>query len=276
MRRSWLSAPLLLSALAGCELAEEINDKLGSDETTFAEDAIAAVEITRVEAAMVAAVVDGIPLTDQDTAAMATAAAAAAATTFTPADCVEAVATGSSVTYTFDACAGPRGLDGVSGVASATFSVPGIESVTVSLTSSDLAAGDAVGTLNTTGTYSLEGDGPLLALTTSGVSQASSGDVLGRVGGYTAIFDADCIDLDGQWTTTVNDETFWTTGVQGYHACAGECPASGQIGHANVENPDDMADPFEGSGIVVTLSGEGTAPFVDSEGNPGIVVLECP
>lgn len=265
------TALITILTLTACD---EIADTLpGADEAAVALDAVEATRLSRLEMALTAAVVEGIPLETEDTAAMAAHAADSAESTFGA--CATASTSGSTVTYTFDDCDGPRGLTGLTGMASATFSVPASESVTVSLTASELAIAGGTMTTNVTGTYSMNGEEPLLALQTSGVGQTEEGIWVGRVGGYAGHFDDDCVEIDGQWTSSV-DQTYWTTAVQGYRSCSFECPESGVIGHAGVSAPDDVADPFDGTGVVVTLDGDDNAMFVDSEGDPGLVRFTCP
>lgn len=274
-----MSRPLVLTALSltllsGCG---EVLDKIGNDESdAFAQDGVDSVALTQAEAALVAAVVDGIPLADGDTAAMAAHAQSVAETTFTPADCVQAVATQSTVTYTFDTCEGPGDLMGLTGVVSTTFSVPGSESVTVSMTSSDLGVDGVFGTVNVTGTYSGAGDLPLLALQTSGAATTADGDLLGRLGTYTATLDGDCLELDGEWTTSVNDAVFFLTAVGDYRDCAGACPETGTLSYAELEDVSDMEGSPTGEVIVVSYAGDDTVLYVGFDGTPGSLALECP
>lgn len=277
MSRPAVLTVLSLSLLAGCGEVLDNLDKLGNDESrAFAEDGVDSVALTQAEAALVAAIVDGIPLVDEDTAAMAAHAQAAAETTFLPADCVQAVATQSTVTYTFDNCEGPGDLLGLTGVVSTTFSVPASDSVTVSMTSSDLGVDGVFGTVNVTGTYSEAGELPLLALQTTGAATTADGDLLGRLGTYTATLDGDCLELSGEWTTSVNDAVFFLTGVADYRDCVAACPEAGTVTYAELEDVADMEGSPTGEVIVVSYAGQDTAFYVDFDGNPGSLALECP
>jgi hypothetical protein len=229
--------------------------------------------LTQLEAALLSAAADSAPL-DQEPSAMAQAVADAASTTFTPSDCVETEVVGASVTYTFENCSGPRGLAELSGAANLIFSVEGMDSVSVTLTATDLDVNDASMTLNANGAYSLREGTSELDLTTSGGGTTADGTLLGRVGSYIATWDADCVSIDGQWTTSIND-AFWSTGVQGYTRCGSACPESGTIGYLGIDSADSPADPLDGSGIVITFDGDDTARFITPRGATGEVTLDC-
>jgi hypothetical protein len=265
----------LLFPLVAC--SDAVEDALGGgdEDRTQAAQAVDSTDLTHLEAALLMAAADETPL-GGEADAMATAVAEAAETTFTPADCVSAEAVGPSVTLTFDGCSGPRGLSNLSGAANITYSVEASTSVAMSLTATNLEVNGATMTINANGGYSLEGSEHRLDLTTSGGGTAEGGTIIGRAGTYFVTWETECLTLDGQWTSTIDDDELFETAVESYRRCGAACPESGRIGYVGVDAPDTAADPLAGNGIIVTFDGDNTASFVSPTPATGEITLDCP
>lgn len=270
---------LLLSCLglAACSsetLVDNLADRFSDDEAEAeAEDAFASTDLTTLEAAMLMAASDAIAL-DAEPDAIAAAIADAAGTTWSPSDCVMAESVGPNVTWTLNDCAGPRGFVTVSGVANLVVTGVAAGTVSVNLTATNLEVNGATMTINSTGDISEQDGTRRLDMTTSGVGTLSGGTIIGRAGTWNATFDATCLTLGGQWTTSINDDTFWNTAVTGFNQCGASCPAGGTITYTGVDNPDAEVD-LNARNVTITFDGDDTAAWVSTRGAIGNLPLAC-
>ena len=257
------------SGLLGCDA---INDALTPTDSEEAAAAVGSVALTRLEASLLMAIAEQTPLgsTPEE---MATAVEAALPTVFSPADCVQAEAVGATVTMTLDACSGPRDLS-LSGVVNVVYGLEGDQSVTISVTAVDLAIGDATMAINATGTYEqIEGGEHRAAVTTEGVGTAPGGRIVGRLGAYVVTWQGECYAIDGEWTSSLDDEIFVTT-VSGYYVCASYCPAGGSIIYGKTNGGVGSGD-ISGTALTISYIGDEAAPWVASDGSFGRQALQC-
>lgn len=259
---------VVLFAVAGCD---EVLDRVGGDASGDAMLAVESAALTETEAASVVAVVDGIDLSGTE-GEIAQRVADAASSTYSPSDCVTAIAAGGTVTYDFDDCSGPRGLVGLNGNAVATFAVPADDSIAVTFLSNDFVANGTEVTLNAQGEYSQRGGEQELILETAGGGVTDAGDVVTRVGSYNVTWDDTCLTIVGGWTTQ-EGATNYNTSVTGYTTCAGGCPEDG--GRIVFTELDSDEVELSGSATTVSFDGDGDASYLGTAGAPGALDLAC-
>lgn len=274
MRIRLLMPCLLLAACSGETLVDNLADRLSDPEAEAeADDAVASTDLTTLEASLLMATSDAITFGD-DPDAIAAAIADAAGATWTPSDCVMSESVGANVTWTLNDCAGPRGFVTVSGVANLVVTNASADGVSVNLTATDLEVNDAVMTINVTGAISEQDGQRALDMTTSGAGSLGQGTVVGRAGTWNATFDASCLTLGGQWTTTINTDTFWNTAVTNLTKCGASCPDSGTITYTGLDNPDAETD-LNARNVTITFDGDATAAWVSTRGAVGNLSLAC-
>jgi len=261
----------LLGAVACGESSNFLADLVGSDPEQ-AQAAIETGEFTSLEAALLAAIVDGADL-DSSEVEIAESRASMAIDTFSPSTCVTAFADSGVVTYQFDGCSGPFGLSQLEGTAVATFPVPGMDSVAINLTGTGLEVAGIPFTMNTTADYSEDDGARDLAVQTSGGGVASSGEILTRAGSYLAEWTEgdSCFVVDGTWTTTI-DLVNYTTVAIAYSRCGSRCPADGgRIVFTELVGEQDGT----GTAVTVTFDGDDGVNYLSSDGGGGVAVLDC-
>jgi hypothetical protein len=267
-------ATLLLALLApACDTAA---GNLGGSPQDRAEaaNAIASLELTAIEAALLTTIAEATPL-GVSANAMASTLATAAPTLFTPATCVNAEALGTTTTLTFQGCSGPRGLRNLRGLVNVAFTAEVSTSVAISLTATDLATGRGNAILNATGDYTVTNQKPRLTMITSGGGVATGSRPMTRAGTYTTTWEPDdCLLLDGQWTTTL-DFDLRATGVQNYKRCGLACPTSGTLAYAAIDDVTTTVDPFATAAMVILFRGNRSAAFTSSRGTLGTLALDC-
>lgn len=266
-----LGGAVLFLLAGGCDEIEEALDPAADEE---ANAAVASTELTRLEASLLVALADVTPL-DVMPEMMAQAVADALPMVFTPADCVEAQVVAATVTATLDGCSGPRAL-AVSGVMNVAFAAAAADSVALTLTATGLAVNGASMTINATGALGRDpDDAGRVTVTTQGGGTAADGTVIGRLGGYTTGWDASCITVDGQWTSSLGTTVFQTV-VNDFRRCGAACPAAGTILYGQTEAEGVLADGgFDADAITVRFDGSSVATFVSSGARVGRVALQC-
>ncbi len=272
--RLLLLSCLGLAACSGETLVDNLSDRFSDDQAEAeADDAVASTDLTTLEASLLMAASDAVAL-DADADAIAAAIADAAGTTWSPSDCVMSESVGPNVTWTLNNCAGPRGFVTVSGVANLVVTGVAAGTVGVNLTATDLQVNGATMTINSTGDISEQDGMRRLDMTTSGAGTLSGGTIVGRAGTWNATFDASCLTLGGQWTTSINDDTFWNTAVTNLTKCGAACPQSGTITYTGVDNPNAEAD-INARNVTITFDGDATAAWVSTRGAIGNLPLAC-
>lgn len=266
--RAALVSAALSSGLLGCD---EVAEQLAGDDGERATSAVASLDLTILEASLFAALVEDLPATGtaQD---LATRIAANVEARFSPAACRLSAVADRTVTLTLDGCGGPRGLTGVRGIAVAALFGDAVDGPTVNLTATGIQVGTSTMTLNANGAYAIEQGRQTLSLQTTGGGTDAAGTFIGRVGTYVATFDDACLEVNGQWVTSVG-EVGWGTGARAVRWCPPRCPESGQMAFGGVDTAETN-DLFE-TGVVLTFTGLPTVPYLSTNGTPGVVTLDC-
>jgi len=187
-----------------------------------------------------------------DLNAAAAAIASRASTYYTPAGCVMATASGSTVSYTFDDCEGSYGLTGVSGAVKLELSESNGQ-LAFTATSSDLTVAGEPFILDMDGTATSAGNQRTVTVRSRSraPSQVDSRDVQ-----MTMTWEAGtgCVTLNGSGGSTRGDITTTST-ITGYHRCAGQCPDSGKV---TVDSKDGVfTTEFDGSDTAVVRAPNG-------------------
>jgi hypothetical protein len=182
----------------------------------------------------------------------------------TPSTCHSATINGTTVTYTFTDCTGPRGLVHFSGTLVVDYSID-VNGIHAHATGNGVTANGATLDVDATATYTVANGTKSLSVTTMGNATGPNGTVFTRNGDYTVTWTATCFTLDGSWMTTVGNATSSTT-VTGLSRCLGKCPASGgTISHTFLNNVT----------LTITFDGSATAQWSTSNGKSGTVNLLC-
>ncbi|MFY0567220.1 hypothetical protein ACN28E_25755 [Archangium lansingense] len=167
------------------------------------------------------------PVTAQiDLNAAATAIANRADTYFTPAGCAGAVATGSTVNYNFNNCAGAFGLNSVSGAMRLELSESNGQ-LNLNATSTDLTAGGRPYILEVNAVATRSGTQRVVTMT----SRSRSPDVTdSRNEQITMTWEqgSGCVTMNGQGGSTRGDVTTTAT-VTGFQRCQNQCPSAGKV-----------------------------------------------
>src|SRR3954467_13722640 len=188
----------------------------------------------------------------------AISAAASLKSQYSPAACVvNATVSENVLSYSLKDCTGPWGLVHVSGTVVVTYDkMPGAIHATLKVT--DLTVHGASFDLDSSAAYTVSGDSHKLVVQTDGSGVGFFGTKLGRHGAFTFTWDsaARCASLDGEWSTTIGNDT-WSTSVKGFEQCKGVCPASGTISHTGG---------ISGVTITVAFDGSADAKWTSSNG----------
>jgi len=251
-RPALLSPTRALVLLLGLTLSlacteDDIRGALGGDDAERALQAVASSDLSRMESAIAAIALQDVDATgSSEDAAMA--AASAAETTFQPSGCVQVNTAGPTVTYQLDACSGPYGLTSVTGSIAVTYSVAN-STLSVNIAGTGISINNAEMTLDAQATVTDPSNAPTtIEIQTAGGGTAANGSVVTRTGTYTVSYDemAECLSLDGVWTSTLGDDTIWTTTVQTFEKCGESCP-EGQLEFTENDGDTVLAVNFDGS-----------------------------
>jgi hypothetical protein len=158
--------------------------------------------------------------------------AAGAKSYYTPPECVTATASGPTVNYLFEDCAGPFGLRSVSGQAALNLSeTNGQLGLTASSTNLEVDGRPFI--LDLTATATRAGTQRVVTISSSSRSPAV---VDSRTSQSTMSWEqgSGCIEVSGQGGSTRDDLTTTST-VTGYLRCADQCPSAGTVTVQNVE-----------------------------------------
>jgi hypothetical protein len=234
-------------------------------ETAGAEEAVDSTELVGNEASTFAVAVDGTETATQTASGVAAKAASLVSAAVTPADCETSTVSGSTGTFVFDQCTGPRGWLHASGTVVAAYSVDG-GGIHAQITAENLDLNQAVVDITASATYSTSGGTKKITVATDGSGTGPFGNTVSRQGSYTATWTATCVSLDGTWTTTTPAGLTRSTTVSGYDRCQGVCPkAGGTIAHTGVL----------GQTITVSYDGSAVAHWSSTSGRSGTVQLTC-
>jgi len=271
---------LLFGSVVGCdEVTERIDDVVGGDESDRedAARAAASMDLTRLESALLSAAIDNIDDFEAAPSDVAAAIAASASATFTPADCVEATAVGGTVTFQFDACSGPRGISGLSGLATLLLTEEPGASMGLVLNANNLEIAGATMSIAVNGPVSPAGDDLTITASTAGGGTTPDGVVVARLGGYVTELRDDCMTINGQWSSSVG-EVFYATQVAEFVACGNACPSRGSLTFLGVDSAEaaQSTDPLpDGEATVLTYDGEDTVRYVSASIATGRIPLNC-
>lgn len=258
----------LAAALGGCDAVEDALTPRDSEEARAAVESMA---LTRLEATLLMAVAEQIPAGEMPSA-IAPAVAMALPMVFTPADCVESEVVDATLTMTLDGCTGPRALS-VSGTAAVVFTAADDDGATLNLTATGLEIGDATMTINATADYAPQPLGAHRAsVTTEGVGTTPDDLIVGRLGTYDIEWSDACFSIDGEWSSSLDDEIFLTS-VDDYYGCDAFCPAAGTIVYGRTRATG--ADDIQGTALTITYLGDTGAPWVATDGAFGRQELQC-
>lgn len=241
-RLSLFAAVAVLSA--ACGRLQELDD---------AEDADESVDVTSAESALTSTLSDEVsqPMSASPTD-LAMSAATRVGALLKPQGCATQSTSGATVTYTLTNCTGPYGLVKMTGVITAVYSRAAGGGVQVVLTSTGFKANNATFDVGAT-VVATQANGVKTAnVTADSKGTGPRGVEVTRTGVYTVTYEpgAECISVDGQWTTKAGART-GTTNVVGYKRCKGECPkAGGRIIHTNGSRPaNSVTLTYDGSAI---------------------------
>ncbi len=159
---------------------------------------------------------------------LAARAAERAPQRFSPSSCVQATATGATVTYVMKDCSGRYGYLQATGTFTSTFSRAGQGALQLVVAGSGLSANGATLDVNATAVCTRVGDARVFAVKSDVTGTGPRGRPLHHVGDYTVkhTIGTQCVGVDGTWTNTSGPFQRVTT-VTGLSRCAGSCPAAG-------------------------------------------------
>jgi hypothetical protein len=261
MHKNILLSLFSIALLAGCGGS---NNASSSDDT-HASAALDSNGSTSTEGALIVASIDGTQLAISGNEAAITAAVNVK-TQYQPASCVTATVNNNLVTFVLNDCSGPWGLVHVSGTLVATYDIQP-SGVSAEVKASGLTVNGATLNLDSKAVYSVNGTVKHLAVDTNGNGTGFFGTQLARHGSFTFTWDSTslCASLDGNWSTTIGNDT-WSTSVSQFKQCKGLCPASGTIAHTGG---------ITGVTITVTFDGTPDAKWASSNGKHGDLFLLC-
>jgi hypothetical protein len=264
-----------LVPMMACDEALDAAVDAVSEDNPEAENAVDAMQQGSLETALLAALVDPVDLTT-DIAGLVAAAEAASATTFTPAGCVNALIAADNVGFTFDNCAGPYGLTGISGVATLTFTDTTAGVVSLRFAGAGLQINGATLGIGLQGSATTDTTSSLrtYTLTTAGAGATRDGVPVTRAGNFTAAVDTGCLVMQGAWTLTIQTAAK-VASFRNFKRCSDACPDSGSLVWAGAElTADDIAGGAEGLALTFR-SGSSTVAWVDGDAKAGITQLDC-
>ena len=259
MNKLLLSAVIVSLSLLGCGRGEE-NDG--------AEDADESATITSSESALTSELSDEVAQPMSSTPEnLASTAATRVGSHLQPAGCLTTTVNGATVTYVMVDCTGPYGLVHVTGTLTAVYSRGAAGAVDVVITGTGVKVNAAVVDINATVKASQTNGIKKAEVVSNSTGTGPRGGSLSREGTYTVTYDptAECVTVDGTWTTKVAVRTASTV-VAGYKRCKGSCPAAGgTIVHT------------QGRLFTVTMTYDGSAvaSWATAGGRAGTVNLKC-
>lgn len=220
---------------------------------------------SQAEASLLTATVEGAAVANVAPATAESAAAfiaARAPARYSPSGCVTVTQSGLTVTLDFAQCTGPRGLRQVDGTMSIVVSSGTGGAIVFDASATDLQIGNATLDLNATATYTVNGTTSSLAVTTATIGIGPLGHDIAHTGDYTATWDANCVSIDGAWTTERGEASRSTTAS--VMRCLDQCP-SGAVTRTTV-----------GSRVIeLSFDGTPTARWTSSSGRSGTFALPC-
>lgn len=257
------------SSVFGCgETLESLTDRLPTHDDDTIQLAVLGMHQGSLETALLAALAADVSI-DAGESEMAEQAATRAREVFSPASCVEAVATGPAVSLLFRDCEGPFGISGLDGGANLAFAGEG-DSTAVILTSGSIDINGTSLGLNTTGLMSDNSEGERSwELQTSGAG-ISGRDPVSRLGQFMGRLDGDCLVLRGHWTATIGGAVY-PTSFTGFTRCDNPCPSAGTMVLGEVGGSVDD----DGRAMTLTFVGTETVAWVSSDRRVGTTSLKC-
>lgn len=265
-------APFLLLPLAaaGCD---ELTDALfNADFDAEADAALAALELTTVEAAIAHTFLDGIDPRGEDEALLA--AIANAASRFEPASCVNVTTVARTSTFQLDGCEGPYGLGDLTGTIVVIPDTAVAGAVAVSITSTRVEFGTASLALSSQVDYVVGTDGSRQAtIVTGGGGTASDGTTLARAGSFQSsrTDNEGCLTLAGLISSTIGESSLRTIAFANVTTCPPTCP-SGQLTFTEAQAESSEADGFV---LTLNLDGSTTVNYATTGGELGRTGLVC-
>lgn len=260
MRNLWLIISSLSLALVGCGRGVEADG---------ADDADESAAVSSAESALTAELSDEAAQPASTTPEnLAASSAMRVQNRFKPQGCAVATQSGATVTYVLTNCTGPYGLVKVSGTLVAVYSRAAGGGVNVVITGNGLKANDSTIDVNSTVIATQSNGVKKAEVTINGNGTGPRGNSFTRKGAYTITFDttAECVTVDGTWTTGSARIASASTVVSGYQRCKGSCPASGgSIVHTAANK----------TVVTLTYDGSATASWSSSTGRSGSVNLQC-
>jgi hypothetical protein len=249
----------LLFAAGGCSGS--------SADDVAAGGAVDSVEATHSEGQLLSTFTDFVVM-PVSAAAAATVSADHVTASFLPAGCAAAAVEGTTVTYTFSGCTGPRGLFAVTGNATVAYSIDATGVETQVSASGFKVDGAVLDSLSTQGDFEVDGSTHRLSEASTAQATGRLGTAFSRQGSYALAWSSNvtnhCLALSGDWSTTTTAKT-GTTAVGGYARCSSHCPALGaQIDYA-----------VAADGLSIAFDGTTDADWSTATGKHGKVDLEC-
>ncbi|MFT3711275.1 MAG: hypothetical protein QM817_26895 [Archangium sp.] len=237
------------------------------DEADSAEDADESAVVTSSESSLTTELSDEVTQPMSATATdLATAASTRVASHVQPAGCLTVTVNGATVTYVFNDCTGPYGMVHVTGTVTAVYSRNATGGVQAVITGTGVKVNNAVVDLNATVNASQSAGVKRAEVVSNATGTGPRGGKIDRNGTYTITYDttAECVTVDGTWTTKAALRTSSTT-VAGYKRCKGTCPVAG----GTITNTTGRT--------VITLAYDGSAvaSWNTSGGRSGTVNLQC-
>ncbi|RKH73167.1 hypothetical protein [Corallococcus aberystwythensis] len=200
----------------------------------------------------------GLPQAPVDVNAAAAQLAANASSTFTPAGCATATASGATVNYTFNNCEAQIALQQISGDVQAVLA-DNAGQLTINATSSNLTINGAPYNLSLQiATSPPDGDQRKVTITSNSYSPERF-DTRSSESTVTWVSGSGCFTMDSQSQSTRGDRNSTTT-VSGYQRCANQCPSAGTVTSETSEGTFNTT--FTGSNVIeVTSPGDETQTY---------------
>ncbi|MDX9721560.1 MAG: hypothetical protein RBU37_12495 [Myxococcota bacterium] len=269
---------LLFSALSlaifvglACDVVEKLAPGLTDAEEAEVRLALSGMQQGSLEAALLAALTADLSLLDSGSA-MAEACNTNAKAVFTPATCINAIVVDKSVNFTFEQCDGPYGIFGLDGAASLAFedsAAPETNGVGASLTATTLSANSASLVLNITGVMRDQNGTRAWEFTSTGAGSSGGADLVTRSGSYGGKVAENCLQLDGAWVSTVNEDATLST-FSAFKRCEQACPSGGTVALASAEGTE-----VQERVLTLTFSGTNRVAWVSTDGLFGTLELLC-
>ena len=251
----------IVFTIAACKQAGDLD-------SLDAELAVDSTNVNQAESTMLASAVDGSEaatgagLTGATPQGVADWITAHAGSKYSPAGCATVTESGLTVALVLNDCTGPRGLRQVSGEIDLTVSAGAGGAIDIAATATNFQIGQATVSIDSSAVYTVSGTTKSLAVTTQGSGTGPLGNTIQHDGQYTATWDADCVSIEGSWSTEVGAAQRSTTAS--VMRCADACP-TGTV----------TRDTFRGHTIDVTFDGTAVAKWTTSTGRSGTIDLAC-